>query len=265
MSDKLKGIPSIYYLNLDSESDRRRYMEKQFEKWNLTNVTRFSGSNYLVDNYDDWKDILHFPQMIKERYHRLMASITLSTLEIIRHWLETTDEKHLILFEDDYDLNLIDYWHFDWEYLMNSLPYDWDCIQLGYESWDKIKFYLHPKDETGAYGPILINRHFAQKLINLHYVKDKYMLIRKYGTYPFNSGYRVVSLDGFIPFLGKTYQLPLITQNPYLDKVPKKHHFICRDLYYWWWKNKRDEFTLDEFFSYGKQNDYAMTEVVNCR
>ncbi|NDB30395.1 hypothetical protein EB151_12720, partial [archaeon] len=84
MSNKLEGIPSIYYLNLDSEIDRRKYMEKQFEKWNLNNVTRFSGSNYLVENYDNWKDILHFPDLIDEGHHRLKASITLSTLEMIR-------------------------------------------------------------------------------------------------------------------------------------------------------------------------------------
>ena len=163
MSDKLKGIPSIYYLNLDSEVDRRRYMERQFEKLNLNNVTRFSGSKYLVENYDEWKDILHFPQIIGDKRHQLAASITLSTLEMIKHWLETTDEKYLILFEDDYDLNLIEYWHFDWEYLMKNIPYDWDCIQLGYESWKCVKFFIHPKDRTSAYGPLLINRHFFDK------------------------------------------------------------------------------------------------------
>ena len=263
MSNKLEGIPSIYYLNLDSELDRRKYMENQFEKWNLNNVTRFSGSQYLAENYDDWKNILHFSHTITEKKHQLAASITLSTLEMIRYWLETTDEKCLILFEDDYDLNLIQYWHFDWKYLMNNIPYDWDCIQLGYESPQFIKFFLHPKDNTSAYGPILINRHFAQKLINLHYIKEKYMLIRKYGSHPYNTGHRVVSLDSFICFLGKTYQLPLITQNPHLDKVPKKHHFLCRDMYYDWWQNGRDQFSLEDFFSYGKENDYQMTVKVD--
>lgn len=262
MSDKLKGIPSIYYLNLDSDVDRRRYMEKQFQKWDLNNVTRFSGSKYLVEDYEEWKNYLHFPDLIVEKRHRLAASITLSTFEMIKHWLDTTDEKHLILMEDDYDLNLIEHWHFDWEYLMKNIPYDWDCIQLGFESTRLIRFFLHPKDQTSAFGPILINRHFAQKLINLHYVRDKYMLIRKYGIHPFNTRYRVVSLDTFIPFLGVTYQLPLITQNPYLDKVPKRHHFLCRDIYYDWWQNKRDNFSLDDFFSYGKENDFEMVERV---
>lgn len=262
MSDKLKGIPSIYYLNLDSEVDRRKYMERQFDKWGLTNVKRFSGSKYLVDDYESWKDILHFPQLINKRPQRLIAAITLSTLEIIKYWLDTTDEKHLILFEDDYDLNLIEYWHFDWEYLMKKIPYDWDCIQLGFESQYYIQFYLSPKDRWTGYGPVLINRHFAQKLINLHYVKEKYMLIRKYGPHPFDTGYRVVSLDEHIPWLGRTYQIPLITQNPYLDVVPKKHHFLCRDIYYDWWQNKRDNFTLDDFFSYSKEHDHKMIERV---
>jgi len=262
MSDKLKGIPSIYYLNLDSEVERRKYMERQFEKLNLNNVTRFSGSNYLVQNYEEWKDILHFPKLIDEKRHQLKASITLSTLEMIRHWLQTTDEKYLILFEDDYDLNLVQYWHFDWEYLMKNIPYGWDCIQLGFESSHYIQFYLHPKDKTSAFGPILINRHFAEKLINLHYVKEKYMLIRKYGSHPLDKAYQVVALDTFLPFLGVIYQLPLITQNPYLDKVPKKHHLLCRDIYYDWWQNKRDNFTLKEFFSYGKENDREMVEFV---
>ena len=258
MSDKLSGIPSIYYLNLESKLDRRRYMEKQFENWNLHNVTRFSGSKYLAKNYDDWKNVLHLPDRIPER-HRLIASITLSLLETIKYWLETTDEKHLILMEDDFDLNLIEYWHFNWEYLMSNIPYDWDCIQLGYTTSGYVRFFLCPKLTDSFWGPILINRHFAEKLINLHYFKEKYMLIRKYGHHPFNTGYLVVSLDSFIPFLGKTYQLPLITQNPYLDEIPKQHHFLCKDIYYDWWQNDRDKYSLQDFFSYGKQNDGEMT------
>ena len=161
--------------------------------------------------------------------------------------------------EDDFDLNLIEYWHFNWEYLMSNIPYDWDCIQLGYTTGGYVRFFLCPKLTDSFWGPILINRHFAEKLINLHYFKEKYMLIRKYGHHPFNTGYRVVSLDSFIPFLGKTYQLPLITQNPYLDEIPKQHHFLCKDIYYDWWQNDRDKYSLKDFFSYGKSNDGEMT------
>ena len=94
MSNKLDGIPSIYYLNLDSKIDRRKYMEDQFEKWNITNVKRFSASKYLAKDIEKWKNILHFSEIFTEK-HYLPISITLSTLEMIRHWLDTTDEKYL--------------------------------------------------------------------------------------------------------------------------------------------------------------------------
>ena len=260
MIKKLEGIPSIYYLNLDSEIERREYMESQFEKWELKNVKRFSGSQYLAKNYNDWKNIVHFNDIVPDRNHfHLKISIVISTLDMIRYWLETTNEQYLILMEDDYDLNLIEYWHFDWEYLMNNIPYDWDCIQLGYESWRHIKFFLHPKDETSWWGPVLINRHYAEKLIKLHYIKDKYLLIRNYGLAEHSTKYRVLGLDDSICRLGKIYQLPLITQNPILDIVPKESHFICRDAYYDWWQKQRDNYSLSEFFSYGKPNDGNMT------
>jgi hypothetical protein len=44
-----------------------------------------------------------------------------------------------------------------------------------------------------------------------------------------------------------------------LDKIPKKHHFLCKDIYYDWWQNERDKYSLEDFFSYGKQNDREMT------
>jgi dTDP-D-glucose 4,6-dehydratase len=69
MSNKLEGIPSIYYLNLDSELDRRKYMERQFEKWNLTNIRRFSGSQYLAENYEDWIEYIEDRPFNDKRYY----------------------------------------------------------------------------------------------------------------------------------------------------------------------------------------------------
>ena len=47
---KLKGIPQIYYINLDDKVDRRKYMEQQFEYWDIENYTRTSK---LPDGRDD--------------------------------------------------------------------------------------------------------------------------------------------------------------------------------------------------------------------
>jgi hypothetical protein len=51
LNNKLKGIPHIYYFNLDNRTDRREWMENQFKSWNIQNYTRISGSKYLGSKY----------------------------------------------------------------------------------------------------------------------------------------------------------------------------------------------------------------------
>ena len=40
ITNKLKGISHIYYLNLDCRVDRRDYMESQFDTWEIKDYTR---------------------------------------------------------------------------------------------------------------------------------------------------------------------------------------------------------------------------------
>jgi hypothetical protein len=258
MSNKLEGLPPIFYLNLDEDVQRKNLLEEQFEKYKIKNFKRFSASKYTPENFEEWKDLVHYSDITRtEDYTKICVSM--STLEKVRWWLENTNEKYLILFEDDYDINLIDYWHFDWKYLMNTIPYDWDCIQLGFETHTCIHFFLHPKTVYSFYGPVLINRYFGEKLLRLHCINGKYLFHRKYGLRSNGINWRVIGMDDFFASCGRTYEIPLITQNCSLDIKPKPHHFACRELYYDWWENERDKFTLEEFFTYGKINDFKMT------
>lgn len=47
---KLKGIPRIYWINLDADVQRRQYMEQQFEYWEIENHVRISGFDGRVDD-----------------------------------------------------------------------------------------------------------------------------------------------------------------------------------------------------------------------
>ena len=257
---KLKNIPHIYYFNLDNRIDRKNYMEGQFKKWGIEKYTRISGSKYLASNVDEWK------HLIKGKHENLMphcAGNSIAHLEFIKKWLKYTNDQYMIIMEDDYDLEIIEYWHFTWEYLMKRLPYDWDCVQLGYESMDKICFFLHPKMRSSFFGPCLINRNYAEKLINLHTVSGGYCFNNPVGDNMFKQS--AVTVDYFIGYTGKTYCLPLITTNTELGsteydiKIKREHHEKSRDAYYKWWKSQRDQFSLDEFFTYGKENDFLMT------
>jgi len=47
---KLKGLPPIYWLNLDADEDRRFYMEEQFKYWEIENHTRIAGYDAREDD-----------------------------------------------------------------------------------------------------------------------------------------------------------------------------------------------------------------------
>ena len=68
----------------------------------------------------------------------------------------------------------------------------------------------------------------------------------------------IVDVDDFLGFCGKVYQLPLFTQNPELDDPPKSHHRRSKGAHLFWWTKMRDIFTLDDFFTYGKDYDGKM-------
>jgi hypothetical protein len=265
LKNKLKNLPHIYYLNLDNRVDRKLYMENQFLYWDIKNYTRVSTSKYLASKSNEWSYLIHGDVKNIPAY---VVGTAISHFETLKTWLETTTDDYVILMEDDYDLNLIRYWHFDWDYLMSRLPYDWDCIQLGFETKTYIPFFLHPKTRGSFFGPVLITRNYAEKILNLHMVGEKYCLDKFVSDYTFKNC--SVTVDYFIGHTGKTYCIPLITTNTDLGSteynvlIDRTHHELCKKYYYWWWIEKKNEFTLDEFFTYGKVNDEKMTVLIDC-
>ena len=101
---KLKGLPPIYYINLDGQPERREYMEEQFKYWEIEDYTRISA-------YDGREDDLS--GIIKGRYPEGVSSgeigCTTSHLKAIKHWYDTSDTQCAIMMEDDCWLDVIKY------------------------------------------------------------------------------------------------------------------------------------------------------------
>jgi hypothetical protein len=264
LQDKLKGLPPVYYVNLDNRTDRREYMESQFDYWDIKDYHRVSSSKYLSTEEYKWEHLVLDKSL---SFGSAAVANSITHLEMIKNWLETTNEPYMIMMEDDYDLSLIEYWNFDWEYLMNHIPENWDCIQLGFENQEIIPFFLHPVYHNHGFGPCLIHRDYAKKLIRLHCIGDKFKLNIQTNDVRYKKIYGMV--DSFIIEGGKTYSIPLITNNPDLGSdydltgTARQWFEECRNLYYNWWKNEHHKFTLEEFFTYGKSNDYQMIRKVN--
>jgi len=82
---KLKGLPPIYYLNLDEQPERREYMEEQFKYWEIENYTRISAY--------DGRDGRDLGDILKGRYPDSMSSgevgCTTSHLKAMVEFLKT--------------------------------------------------------------------------------------------------------------------------------------------------------------------------------
>jgi hypothetical protein len=268
LSNKLNGFPKVNFFNLDNRKDRHNWMIKQFNKYGIE-YNRVSGTKYLASESSKWK---HLIKDIND--YKLLVPIAanaITHLEFLKNWHSNTKDPYVLLMEDDYDLNLIDHWHFDWDYLISRLPYDWDCLLMGFENPDGIKFHLHPIEPAHDFGPVLLKREYVEKILDLHCVGDKYKLVNTIANAAWNRQTDVAgsgTVDYFMVHTGRTYCLPLITINANFgsfenDSIVQKFYrsegdIIARNVYYFWWQHEKDKFTLDEFFSFGSKEHNEM-------
>tara|TARA_B100000575_G_scaffold205905_1_gene167293 strand:- start:179 stop:973 length:795 start_codon:yes stop_codon:yes gene_type:complete len=242
---KLNYLPPIYYLNLDGQPERRKYLEDHFDYWGIRpdNYTRVSG-------YDGRSDDLS--GILKGRYPENMTSgevgCTTSHLKAIKHWYDTSDSPYALIMEDDIDLSLARCWNFSWNEFMANLPYDWDVIQLAIICTGSIHVKLHKRFvndfSTACY---MINRHHAEKLIKFHVRGDKYKLDN--GAKP-----RAVA-DDLIYNSGNTYSMPLFLYRLELGSSIHPEHIDAihkgnRDGQLNWWQQEGINYDIKELMNY---------------
>ncbi len=280
-ADKLRHMPHVLYTNVKGQSGRRHWME-----YNM----RIYGMGFTRIEQPPVKDIP------KDFHKKLLgdysdeSSLAINwyssqLLDLLRKWLDDTKgtgEPYIILMEDDYDVRISDYWHFSWEYMIERLPYGWDSIQLGFECTDIVPFYLHPTKPEYSLGATLMSRHYAEKLLDLHYIGGKYKfdyniansvyMNRDSGIHDGrNYDQTCGSADYFIAQSGNCYSIPMIPIVPYFAGISdhggsgddnawqaRPSFLKCYKAYWEWWTQDRDNFTIDDFFTYGKDNDYLM-------
>ena len=240
---KLKNLPPIYYINLDGQPDRVKYMEDQFKYWEIENYTRISG----YDGRDD--DLGH---IIKGVYPTMMTSgeigCVTSHLKAIKHWFETSDSDCAMILEDDVDLELAHHWNFTWRQFFSKIPYDWDVVQLAIISTGNIHVELHQRFvndfSTAAY---IITRHHATKIIKNHIRGEKYKLDN--GIKP-----RAVA-DDLIYNSGMSYACPIFNYKLELgSSIHPEHvdiyHRQCRNAIKNYWVQSGPDFNLDTMMNY---------------
>jgi len=231
---KLKGLPPIYYTNLDRSPKRREYMEEQFEYWGIEDYTRISGYDGTGD--DDLSGIL------KGRYPDQMGPTDVgcctSHLKAIHHWYTTSDTPCAIMMEDDCDLSVVRNWPFTWKEFYSNLPFDYDIIQLAVINPGTLYLKMHKRFvndfSTACY---MITRHHAKKLLDLCYRDGKYKL-------DYNAKPRCNS-EHLIYESGNSFAIPLLLYSSEKTKSmiwDKEHidtfHIPSRDGLWNFWKTQ---------------------------
>ena len=173
---KLKGLPRIFYINLEDHTERREQMEAQFAYWGIPehSYTRVPAHDGRGDN--------DLGEVLKGTYPKLMSSgevgCTISHLKALKHWVDNyPEEEYLIVMEDDCDISTAGYWGFTWRDFAAKLPYHFDVVQLAVINPVEVHVKMHLRFvndfSTACY---IIRKHHAEKLVKLHCRGDKYKL-----------------------------------------------------------------------------------------
>ena len=240
---KIKGLPAIYWINLDSDTHRREYMEDQFEYWQIENHTRISGYDGRTDDICQ-----HIVGAAPDQVTTSELGCCMSHLKAIKHFYEETDDDYCLIFEDDVVLDLVKYWNFNWKDFFAKLPYNWDCVQLTTICTGNIHVCLHHyfiNDFSAA--AYLITRHHASKIMKNHIRGEKFKLNN--GVKP-----RPVSEDTIFGS-GITYSIPIFLYRLDLGSAIHPEHIEIyhkgsHDALENFWRNEGYEMTLDQLMEY---------------
>ena len=241
---KLKGLPPVYYLNLDEQPERKEYMENQFEYWGIENYTRVSAY--------DGRDGRDLGDILKGKYPDGMSSsevgCTTSHLKLMKEFLKTSDAPCALVMEDDCDISTVSHWDFTWKDFYSKVPYDYDVVQLAIINPASIHMKIHKRFindfSTACY---MITRRHCQKLMDLHVRGEKYKIDN--GVKP-----RAVA-DDLIYNSGNTFAIPLFLykidmgssiHDDHVDVFHKSSH----DGLWQFWKNPSTDLKWNEIFEY---------------
>jgi len=214
---KLKGLPPIYYLNLDGQPERKIYMEAQFKYWEIENYTRISAYDGRDDDLSD---------IIKGKYPENMSSgeigCTTSHLKALKYFLDNSDAPCALIMEDDCDIGTVSYWPFVWKDFFCKIPYGYDVVQLAIINPAEVHLKIHKRFvndfSTACY---LITRRYAEKMILLH-CRGGYTGKQ---TYKLDNGVKPRAVaDDLIYNSGNTFAIPLFLYRIEMGSSIHKEH-----------------------------------------
>jgi len=165
MNNPFDFFDKIFYINLDSRTDRRELMEEQFKKFNV-NAERFSAVNLTKEQNEDLvRRGCVFYDDSRPEYAPRIKSCTMSHLTVLLRG-KMMDYQNILIFEDDalIDDNIIEDLNKCVEELRNK---EWNMFYLG---CNPLEYYKETENlgrvvRTTTNHAYAINRNYYDKIL----------------------------------------------------------------------------------------------------
>lgn len=247
--NKLNQFPSVYYISLEESVERQENIKKQFLEYGI------EPKGIISKRFFESSDIVFG----KNAYSMEPGTIgcAISHLKAIKEWYYNTEDTYAFFCEDDLSLETVQYWNFNWEEFIDSLPEDADCIQLvRLKEGGQFKDYNLRQREYNDWSvtAYIITRDYAKKIIDKYCDGDAYKLeIREQDVMP------LIEYIIFDNYEGTIYSFPLFVEDCRLDSTFTKSKNHNKDLHQDthlksyhsvinWWKNTASKKTLNELY-----------------
>jgi hypothetical protein len=252
ISEKLQNFPPVHFISTEDSEERRKLLYEKFAEYNITNVTP-----HIFKRYEDG-DYVFYGQYIDKMIGPGRGPLT-SHLRTIKEWYLNTDEPYAFFCEDDLSFETVQYWNFTWEEFFESLPKNWECVQL---CWVREEFYTFLIefrnrcwcDWSGC--AYLISREYARKVIENYHYDDEFHLDLKGDDIEMRPEWFKIPVIETIIFssIGKVYGMPLFVEDVN-NCLTTWRWGSGNEVNYWsykisieWWENTGQYLTLNDHF-----------------
>lgn len=280
--EKLKNFPRVNFVSIEESEDRREALYENFKQNGIDvekvipNIfKRYSkGDETILQSNDSILLFTHENEKIDvqsqitqiETYYPSYMGVVTSHLKAIKNWYENTDDEYAIFCEDDIGFETIEYWNFTWEEFFNSLPADWECIQLSVlrEIYAFYKFWtpdIHFRQRCWCDWSCLcylITRKRAKQLLDHYYVEGIFYLDYKgidiYDRHEFALKPYVENIIYTFFDRDQIFSFPLFCPNAQFETTVwqnEKPEIKMEDSFaeiMKWWKTKGNEKSLEQLF-----------------
>lgn len=244
---KLDNFGPVYLISLKDHKHRLTNAKKEFNKYGVTDYT-------VVEAVDGRKSDLS--EIVEGKYPKLKPTeigCLASHIKALNHWLTTSDSEYAIIMEDDFSFDTVEYWSWDWNYVVSKMPKSAEIVQLVMIKHEPVKFNLHKKMPFDANKKMqyswstacyFIKRSYAESLVKEHMVNNKY----KFDNY----GFRNQAADVILYNLGNAYSMPLFTHildtKHAINKDHSDFHTKSQNFINAWWEKNGRLYPKEQFF-----------------